>query len=201
MNLSKELAACRPDIRRRRWSRPTTANKPFHNGRLGMGSLGHRDISRLAEKHLTDAELLETGESLADDATWADQEHRRLALRRRSTGRAEVRPRQRRESNPGSILRPRDVHAQSLRPSPKGTVSSDPFITIHAAPSRKETRGSASSRRGLYGEVPGETFSVPTRCRGHFPIQPVERNRVQATSCVMGIQSALSPVSRRRDHG
>ena len=28
---------------------------------------------------------------------------------------------------------------------------------------------------------PGKTFSVPTRCRGHFPIQPVERNRGQAT--------------------
>ena len=42
------------------------------------GRLGHRVISRLAEKHLTPkakaaiAELLEPGESLADASTWAD---------------------------------------------------------------------------------------------------------------------------------
>jgi hypothetical protein len=46
------------------------------------GRLGHRVISRLAERHLSSnaqvgvAELLEPGESLADASTWAD-EHRR----------------------------------------------------------------------------------------------------------------------------
>jgi hypothetical protein len=43
------------------------------------GRLGHRVISRLAEKQLTPqakaaiAELLEPGESLADASTWADE--------------------------------------------------------------------------------------------------------------------------------
>jgi S1/P1 Nuclease len=43
------------------------------------GRLGHRVISRLAEKQLTKkakaaiAELLENGESLADASTWADE--------------------------------------------------------------------------------------------------------------------------------
>jgi hypothetical protein len=61
--------------------------------------------------------------------------------------------------------------------------------------------GQYLKRRGLYGEVPGETICVCTGCHGHFPIQPVEWNRGQATSYVMGIQSEMSPVARRRDHG
>jgi nuclease S1 len=48
------------------------------------GRLGHRVISRLAEKHLTPkakaeiAELLEPGESLADASLWADENRGRL---------------------------------------------------------------------------------------------------------------------------
>ena len=48
------------------------------------GRLGHRVISRLAEKQLTPAakaamaELLEPGESLADASLWADENRRRL---------------------------------------------------------------------------------------------------------------------------
>ncbi len=48
------------------------------------GRLGHRVISKLAERHLTDeakAEikaLLEPGESLADCSTWADEHRRQL---------------------------------------------------------------------------------------------------------------------------
>jgi hypothetical protein len=48
------------------------------------GRLGHRVISRIAEKHLTPeakaaiAELLEPGESLADASTWADENRGRL---------------------------------------------------------------------------------------------------------------------------
>ncbi len=48
------------------------------------GRLGHRVISRLAEKNLTPAakaaiaELLEPGESLADASLWADENRRRL---------------------------------------------------------------------------------------------------------------------------
>jgi hypothetical protein len=48
------------------------------------GALGHRVISRLAEKHLTAtakvaiAELLEPGGALADDSLWADQNRGRL---------------------------------------------------------------------------------------------------------------------------
>ena len=48
------------------------------------GRLGHRVISRLAERHLTDqakAEikaLLKPGESLADCSTWADEHRREL---------------------------------------------------------------------------------------------------------------------------
>jgi nuclease S1 len=49
-----------------------------------MGRLGHRVISRLAEKQLTPqakaaiAELLEPGESLADASTWADEVRGRM---------------------------------------------------------------------------------------------------------------------------
>jgi hypothetical protein len=48
------------------------------------GQLGHRVISRIAEKHLTPqakaavAALLEPGESLADASLWADENRRRL---------------------------------------------------------------------------------------------------------------------------
>src|SRR5580658_7460012 len=48
------------------------------------GRLGHRVISRLAEKHMTPAAkagvaaLLEPGESLADASLWADQNRGRL---------------------------------------------------------------------------------------------------------------------------
>jgi len=48
------------------------------------GRLGHRVISRLAERHLTPqakaaiAELLEPGESLADASLWADENHGQL---------------------------------------------------------------------------------------------------------------------------
>jgi hypothetical protein len=48
------------------------------------GRLGHRVISRLAEKHMTPqakagvAALLERGESLADASLWADQNRGRL---------------------------------------------------------------------------------------------------------------------------
>src|SRR5262245_26454191 len=48
------------------------------------GRVGHRVISKLAERHLTDrakAEiqaLLEPGESLADCSTWADEHRREL---------------------------------------------------------------------------------------------------------------------------
>ena len=48
------------------------------------GRLGHRVISRIAEKNLTPkakaaiAELLDPGESLADASTWADENRRRL---------------------------------------------------------------------------------------------------------------------------
>jgi hypothetical protein len=48
------------------------------------GRLGHRVISRLAEKHMTPAAkagvaaLLEPGESLADASTWADEHRREL---------------------------------------------------------------------------------------------------------------------------
>ena len=47
-------------------------------------------------------------------------------------------------------------------------------------------RSQGPKRRGLYGEVPEETVSVPTRCRGHFPIQPVERNRGQPPIMLWG---------------
>jgi len=52
------------------------------------GRLGHRVISRLAERHLTPpakaaiAELLEPGESLADASLWADENRRRSSRRR-----------------------------------------------------------------------------------------------------------------------
>jgi nuclease S1 len=48
------------------------------------GRLGHRVISRIAEKELTPkakvaiAELLDPGESLADASTWADENRGRL---------------------------------------------------------------------------------------------------------------------------
>ena len=48
------------------------------------GRLGHRVISRLAEKHLTEkardaiAELLEPDETIADASTWADEHRRQL---------------------------------------------------------------------------------------------------------------------------
>jgi hypothetical protein len=51
---------------------------------LAWGRLGHRVISRLAERHLTPqakaaiAELLESGESVADASLWADENRRRL---------------------------------------------------------------------------------------------------------------------------
>jgi hypothetical protein len=51
---------------------------------FAWGRLGHRVISRLAEKHLTPqaraaiAELLEPGESLADASLWADENRGRL---------------------------------------------------------------------------------------------------------------------------
>jgi nuclease S1 len=51
---------------------------------LAWGRLGHRVISRLAEKNLTPAakaaiaELLEPGESLADSSTWADEVRGRM---------------------------------------------------------------------------------------------------------------------------
>ena len=54
------------------------------NEARAWGRLGHRVISRLAEKKLTPAakvaiaELLERGESLADASTWADENRRRL---------------------------------------------------------------------------------------------------------------------------
>jgi hypothetical protein len=50
---------------------------------MAWGRLGHRVVSRLAERHLTPqakaaiAELLEPGESLADASTWADDYRRR----------------------------------------------------------------------------------------------------------------------------
>ena len=50
------------------------------------GRIGHRVISRLAEKRLTPAakaaiaELLEPGESLADALLWADENRRRLPM-------------------------------------------------------------------------------------------------------------------------
>jgi nuclease S1 len=56
------------------WAEPTYA----------WGRLGHRIISRLAEKRLTPrakvaiAKLLDPGESLADASTWADENRRRL---------------------------------------------------------------------------------------------------------------------------
>jgi hypothetical protein len=52
---------------------------------FAWGRLGHRVISRLAEKHMTPAAkagvaaLLEPGESLADASLWADQNRGRLA--------------------------------------------------------------------------------------------------------------------------
>ena len=65
-----------------RWSfwSPSTPQRPL----WAWGRLGHRVISRLAEKQLTPkakaaiAELLEPGESLADASLWADENRRRL---------------------------------------------------------------------------------------------------------------------------
>jgi hypothetical protein len=51
---------------------------------FAWGRLGHRVVSRLAERHLTPqakvaiAELLEPGESLADASLWADEHRGRL---------------------------------------------------------------------------------------------------------------------------
>jgi nuclease S1 len=48
------------------------------------GRLGHRVISRLAKKHMTEkardelAELLEPTETIADASTWADEHRRQL---------------------------------------------------------------------------------------------------------------------------
>jgi hypothetical protein len=63
---------------------------PDHAARLGLGPLGHRVISLLAERHLTTQakaaikELLEPGESLADASLWADENRGRLPKTARS---------------------------------------------------------------------------------------------------------------------
>jgi S1/P1 Nuclease len=60
------------------------ASGPRHNPSVGMGQTGHRVISRLAKKHMTEtardalAELLEPNETIADASTWADENRRRL---------------------------------------------------------------------------------------------------------------------------
>jgi hypothetical protein len=66
-------------------SRPDPSDCPSNRDpRLGLGRLGHRVISRLAEMQLTPqakagvAALLEPGESLADASTWADEHRREL---------------------------------------------------------------------------------------------------------------------------
>jgi hypothetical protein len=73
--------------RRRRWSViPLTLLVALQGARpvWAWGPLGHRVISRLAEKRLTPAakaaitQLLEPGESLADASLWADDNRRRL---------------------------------------------------------------------------------------------------------------------------
>jgi hypothetical protein len=82
------MAVSRPTLRRSRsiltfalaWIITFQAPTPV----WAWGRLGHRIISRIAEKNLspkaraTIAALLEPGESLADASTWADENRRRL---------------------------------------------------------------------------------------------------------------------------
>src|SRR5271170_7893171 len=56
----------------------------FATPAFAWGRLGHRVISRLAKKHMTEkardalAELLEPNETIADASLWADENRRRL---------------------------------------------------------------------------------------------------------------------------